>query len=123
MPRRAANASKDKKLAEALKEDVAKTLSERQRLEQQIAAKEKEKDEIRQRYADQKKRYLELRGEAPAAPVPATASSTQKAADQGKADKSQSSQKAATTKEQASDAIKQRVPKGLTKDSDPTAAK
>lgn len=90
-------ASKDKKLAEALKEDVAKTLAERQRLEQLIAAKEKEKDEIRQRYADQKKRYLELRGEAPAAPVPA-ASSTQKAADQGKADKSQSSQKAATTK-------------------------
>jgi len=115
--------SKDKKLAEALKEDVAKTAAERQRLEQQIAAKEKEKDEIRQRYADQKKRYLELRGEAPSAAAPAASPSTQKAADQGKADKSQSSQKAAATKEQVSDAIKERVPKGLTRDSDPTAAK
>lgn len=120
---RSDSGSKDTKMAEALKEDVAKTTSERQRLEQQIAAKEKEKDEIRQRYADQKKRYLELRGEAPAAAAPAAGTSTQKAADQGKADKSQSSQKAATTKEQVSDAIKQRVPKGLTRDSDPTAAK
>lgn len=120
---RSDSGSKDKKMAEALKEDAAKTASERQRLEQQIAAKEKEKDEIRQRYADQKRRYLELRGEAPAAAAPAASPSTQKAAGQGKADKSQSSQKAATTKEQVSDAIKQRVPKGLTRDSDPTAAK
>jgi chromosome segregation ATPase len=116
--------SKDKKLAEALKEDVVKTVSERQRLEQQIAAKEKEKDEIRQRYADQKKRYLELRGEVPAAAVPAVSPSTQKAADQGKADKSQPSPKAAnTTKEQFSDAIREKGPKGPTRDSDPSASK
>ena len=112
------DSAKDKKMAEALKEDVTKTAAERQRLEQQIAAKEKEKDEIRQRYAEQKKRYLELRGEAPTATVPATASaSAQKAADPGKG------QKAPTAKEQVSDAIKERVPKGLTRDTDPTAAK
>jgi hypothetical protein len=44
--------------------------------EQGIAAAEKEKEEVVQKYAAQKKRYLELRGEAPgaaAAPAPATA--------------------------------------------------
>jgi len=34
------------------------------RFEQTVASKEKEKEEIVRRYAEQKKRYLELRGEA-----------------------------------------------------------
>jgi hypothetical protein len=44
--------------------------------EQGIATTEKEKEEVIQKYAAQKKRYLELRGEAPGAaatPAPATA--------------------------------------------------
>jgi hypothetical protein len=44
--------------------------------EQGIAGKEKEKEEITQKYAVQKKRFQELKGEAPsaaAAPAPATA--------------------------------------------------
>jgi len=43
--------------------------------EQGLASKEKEKEEIIQKYAAQKQRFLELKGEAPAAakPAPATA--------------------------------------------------
>ena len=43
--------------------------------EQGIASKEKDKEEIIQKYAAQKQRFLELKGEAPAAakPAPATA--------------------------------------------------
>ena len=44
------------------------------KLEQELAVKEKEKAEIQQKYAAQKKRFLELKGEAPAtaqAPIPA----------------------------------------------------
>src|SRR4030095_3246872 len=67
---RSDSGSKDVKMSEALKEDLAKTAAERQRVEQQIAAKEKEKEEIRQRYADQKKRYLELSGETATAAGP-----------------------------------------------------
>ena len=58
------------------------------------SAKEKEKEEIRQRYADQKKRYLELRGEAPAAAAPPPALQPE-GGRPGQADKSQSAQKAA----------------------------
>ena len=83
--------SKDKKAAEMLKEDLTKTAAERQRVEQAIAAKEKEKEDIRQRYAEQKKRYLELRGEATAA-SPAPAGSAPKAGER-KADQSAKSEK------------------------------
>jgi hypothetical protein len=54
--------SKDQKTSDMLKDDLAKSAGEKQRLEQTVAAKEREKDEIRVRYAEQKKRYLELRG-------------------------------------------------------------
>jgi hypothetical protein len=58
-------AEKDKKGAsDALKEELSKAASDRQRFEQMVTAKEKEKEAIVQRYAEQKKRYLELRGEA-----------------------------------------------------------
>jgi hypothetical protein len=60
-------AAKDKKgVSDALKEELAKTTSEKQRFEQMVTAKEKEREDITKRYADQKKRYLELKGEAPA---------------------------------------------------------
>ena len=47
-----------------LKDESGRVTSERQKIEQSIAAKEKEKDDIRKRYADYKKRYAELRGTA-----------------------------------------------------------
>jgi len=48
----------------ALKDELSKATNDRQRVEQMVTGKEKEKDEITRRYAEQKKRYLELRGEA-----------------------------------------------------------
>jgi hypothetical protein len=70
---RSDTAAKDKKgPSDALKDELTKATSEKQRFEQMVTAKEKEKEEITRRYAEQKKRYLELRGEAPA-PTPASA--------------------------------------------------
>jgi len=64
-------AAKDKKGAsDALKHELSKAASDKQRFEQMVAAKEKEKEEIIKRSAEQKKRYLELKGEvAPAKQV------------------------------------------------------
>ena len=57
-------AAKDKKgVPDGLKEEMTKASADVQRFEQVVTAKEKEKEEIRQRYAEQKKRWLELRGE------------------------------------------------------------
>ena len=62
-------AAKDKKGAsDALKEELSKATNDRQRFEQMVASKEKEKEEISRRYREQKKRYLELRGD----PAPTT---------------------------------------------------
>ena len=59
-------ATKDKKPApEALKDELMKATSDVKRFEQSVTAKEKEREEVKQRYADQRKRYLELKGEAP----------------------------------------------------------
>jgi len=70
---RSETAAKDKKgPSDALKDELAQATSEKQRFEQLVAAKEKEREEITRRYAEQKKRYLELRGEAPAATPPST---------------------------------------------------
>lgn len=56
----------------AMKEDSARANADVKKAEQNIAAKQKEMDDIRLRYAEQKKRYLELKGGAPAAtPAPA----------------------------------------------------
>ncbi len=60
----------------AMKEDSARANADVKKAEQNIAAKQKEQDEIRQRYAEQKKRYLELKGGAPAAATPAPAATT-----------------------------------------------
>lgn len=63
-------ADKSKKgSSDALKEEVARTAEQTSRLEHAIAAKEKEKDEIRARYADYRKRYVELKGPAATAGV------------------------------------------------------
>ena len=71
-------AAKSKKGAsEALEEDLAKSVSDKQRAEQNVASKEKEKEEITRRYAEQKKRFLELRGEASPTPAPTPAAARQ----------------------------------------------
>jgi chromosome segregation ATPase len=58
-------AAKDKAgVPAALKDELSKAASDRQRAEQMVASKEKEKEDITRRYAEQKRRYLELRGEA-----------------------------------------------------------
>jgi chromosome segregation ATPase len=47
-----------------LKDELERATADKQRAEQNLAMKEKEKEEITKRYAEQKKRYLELRGDA-----------------------------------------------------------
>lgn len=59
--------AKDKKGADALKEELTKAESDKQRLENAVNAKEKEKEDIKKLYADQKRRFLELKGEGPKA--------------------------------------------------------
>lgn len=71
-------AQKDTRLSypALLQDEVTKVGAEMQRIEQTIAGKEKEKEELRQRFAEQKKRFLELKGgdTAPAAkPAPTAA--------------------------------------------------
>jgi len=69
-------AEKDKRLAHpSLADDLAKTGADKKRLEDSVARREQEKEEIRSRYAQQKKRYLELKGQeaAPAKPAPTAA--------------------------------------------------
>jgi len=64
-------AKKDGKPAsEVQKEELARAEADQKKFEQSIADKEKEKDDIRKRYADQKARYIELRGGPSAAPAP-----------------------------------------------------
>ena len=49
----------------ALKDDLSRVTAEKQRLETAIEAKQKEKEELRQRFADQRKRFTELRAQPP----------------------------------------------------------
>ena len=51
----------------ALKDELTRVAGEKQRLEAAIEAKQKEKEELRQRFADQRKRFTELRGQSPTA--------------------------------------------------------
>ncbi len=64
-----------KPVPENVKDEMARVAAEKQKIEQNIAAREKEKEEIRARYAEYRKRFAELRGNqpaaAPAAPSPA----------------------------------------------------
>lgn len=60
-------AEKSKKaVSQTLKDEVARTGNEKQKVETNIAAKKKEQEEIRQKYADQRERFLELKGSPPA---------------------------------------------------------
>jgi hypothetical protein len=65
-----------------LKDELAKATADKARLEKGIAAKNQEKEELRNRYAEQRKRYVELRnssataGSSSAAPTSAAASSS-----------------------------------------------
>jgi hypothetical protein len=63
--------NKDKKpLPAVIKEDVAHAESDKARLEQDIAAKEKGKQDTTATYVAYKKRYMELKGIVPATPAP-----------------------------------------------------
>jgi chromosome segregation ATPase len=48
-------------VAPALKDDIVRAISDKERLEERIEAKQKEKEELRARYAEYKKRYTNLR--------------------------------------------------------------
>jgi DNA repair exonuclease SbcCD ATPase subunit len=66
-------AEKEKKVTLSLKEDLARAEREKKRLEMDIADKEKAKEETPKKYAAYRKRYAELKGEVPAVPAPAGA--------------------------------------------------
>jgi len=69
---RLAAAEKAGKASDVLKDEVARAENDMARLEQGIAGKNNEKEAIRVRYADTKRRYLELgggRAQAVAAPA------------------------------------------------------
>lgn len=59
---RLAAAEKAGKPADAIKEEVARTEADKAKLDRGIAAREKEREEIRMRYAETRRRYVELRG-------------------------------------------------------------
>ena len=64
--------NKDKKPApQGLKDDLVRAESDKSRLDQDIAAKEKEKQDTMAKYAAYKKRYMEIKGITPAAAAPA----------------------------------------------------
>jgi hypothetical protein len=67
------SAQKGGKPSAALIEELARANDEKKRLETRIAEKQKDKEDIAKRYAEQKARFIELRGAATAAPAPAAA--------------------------------------------------
>jgi hypothetical protein len=72
--KRLAAAEKAGKPADVLKDEVARIEAEKMKIERGIATREKEKEDIRARYAETKRRYVELRGggaKSAAAPAPA----------------------------------------------------
>jgi chromosome segregation ATPase len=64
LARRKAAAESEKKPSPALAEELERVAAEKERLERNIAEKEAEKDAIRERFAEDKRRYLELKGAA-----------------------------------------------------------
>jgi hypothetical protein len=67
-----AAAKSGKPVADDLKTELVRTAADKQKFEAGLAAREQEKAAISARYADQKKRFLELKGKQPpaaAAPV------------------------------------------------------
>ena len=73
---RLAAVEKAKNPSDALKDEVARAEADKGKLERSIAAKEQEKEEIRARYAETKRRYIELKsgGAQSAAAAPAAPS-------------------------------------------------
>ena len=68
---------KDKKpVPAAVKEDVARAEREKARVEQDIAEKEKAKTDTSAKYAEYRRRFIELKGTAPAAAATAPATTT-----------------------------------------------
>jgi chromosome segregation ATPase len=64
--------AKAKKPSDALKDEVARAEADMAKLEQSMASKTKEKEDISERYAQTKKRYMDLRsGRAQSAAAPA----------------------------------------------------
>lgn len=73
---RLAAAEKAGKPSDALKDEVARVEAEKVKVERGIAAREKEKADISARYAETRRRYVELRGggaQSAATPAPAPA--------------------------------------------------
>jgi hypothetical protein len=71
---RLAAAEKAGKPADVLKDEVARIEAEKMKIERGIATREKEKEDISARYAETKRRYVELRGggaQSAATPAPA----------------------------------------------------
>lgn len=71
-----AAAKSGKPVPDNLKSELTESATNRQKLEEDIAGREQDKAAINTRYAEQKKRYLELTGKQPtttAAPAPASA--------------------------------------------------
>lgn len=64
-------AKSGKPVPPALAEELARAVDGRKRIEARVAEKENDKAAINKRYADQKARYIELRGGSAAAPAPA----------------------------------------------------
>jgi hypothetical protein len=71
-------AKSGKQVSPAVADELARAADERKRVEARIAEKEKDKAVINARYAEQKARYIELRGGSTAAPQPAPAPATKK---------------------------------------------
>jgi chromosome segregation ATPase len=66
----AAAEKSNKPVSDFVKDEVARTASEMQRIEQSIATAEKEKDDTARRYAEMKLRYNSLKGGASTAAAP-----------------------------------------------------
>jgi len=64
-------AQKGSKPSPALVDELARANDEKRRLETRIAEKQKDKEDIAKRYAEQKARFIELRGAAATSPAPA----------------------------------------------------
>jgi hypothetical protein len=68
---RADTADKNKKpITAAAREELARLANEKERFEQNIAAKNKEKDELRARYAEYRRRFAELKAQQQVAASP-----------------------------------------------------
>ena len=69
-----------KAVSPSLADELTRVTDERKRIEARVAEKEADKAAINKRYADQRARYVELRGSsaAPAAPAPAPAPAAKK---------------------------------------------